>query len=254
MNKEEKFIDYLGKLKNEGNAELLENVISGFKTLVEYRVGGSVAERQVDIMESEDEMVDSRFTYTMADIDNMTLSDILNHLGMTMSDFKNAVEGLHPVEVNEYIDDQLVNQMRYGASDFNDTPLDESSEMEDMGDMDMDDGVSEEDNAIMEVGGGEIKGKVTPAILRQIDNEVEADIRKMASMIDRQKLVSSEDQKVKYLNHMRGEKWRENLLSRDIDPSSVKGLIPAVTESIEEANASLLESVKLMKIVVDKEK
>jgi len=103
----------------------------------------------------------------------------------------------------------------------------------------------------MEVGKGETKGKITPAILRQIDDDIEGVIRKMSSMIDRQKLVSSEEQKVKYLNHIRGEKWREGLLSRDINPSTLKGLIPTVTESVDDANVSLLESVNLLKMLLD---
>lgn len=56
MKKEEKFLNYLEQLKNVGNADLMESVITGFKTLVEYQVNGNIAERQVDIMESE--MVD----------------------------------------------------------------------------------------------------------------------------------------------------------------------------------------------------
>lgn len=68
MNREEKFINYLEGLKTDGNAELLEGITTGFKTLVEYRIGGSPAEKMVDIMESEDDILDDVEADVEADV------------------------------------------------------------------------------------------------------------------------------------------------------------------------------------------
>jgi hypothetical protein len=110
-----------------------------------------------------------------------------------------------------------------------------------------DGGVSEESNTLddpmLEVGESELKGKLSSSLLRLVDELVETKIRKMSDMIDRQKLVTSEDQKVKYLDAMRGNLWRENLLDKGIDPSTAKGLIPSINESIEDAIAVLLDFV-----------
>lgn len=108
MNREEQFIDYLGKLKNEGNAELLENVISGFKTLVEYRVGGSIAERQVDIMESEDEIdVDDS-------LDEEVVGDLDTPLDESSIDIKDKIYGKDSDEARNarYIEDQRENMKK----------------------------------------------------------------------------------------------------------------------------------------------
>jgi len=94
VNREEKFIDYLGKLKNEGNAELLEHVIIGFKSLVEYRVGGNISERRVDIMENSEDMEDIGDIGDMEDIGDIDVpldestSDV-HKAGMNSSGDKN---------------------------------------------------------------------------------------------------------------------------------------------------------------------
>lgn len=281
MNKEQKFLAYLEALKTDKNSGLLEGVINGFKTLVEYRVDGNISERQVDIMESEEDMMDDMDDiegmedidetgdmdvleesveprgYKVADVENMTWEEILKWNGMTVADFDARVKDWHPVEVSEDIA-YWVEQVEKQADDFDevygggqigdqDVPLDESEG-----------GVSEEENAatdeepIMEVGEGEVKGKLNPMLLRQIDDSIEKDIQKMSMMIDRQKLVGSAEEKNKYLTNMRGQKWRDELLSIGVEPSTMKGLIPALSESLDEANASLLESVNIMKMVIDK--
>lgn len=328
MNKEEKFLAYLEALKTDKNSGLLEGVINGFKTLVEYRVDGNISERQIDIMENSediedmaafddsemedsgdmdvlDEAVEPR-GYTVADVEKMTWEEILNWNGMTVADFDARVKDWHPVEVSEDIA-YWVDQVEKQADDFDevyggkiedqDVPLDESTSdvkakifgknsdaarhakfVEDQKKgvakgiaaagaknraafaalNEEEGGTSEEANAvsdeepIMEVGEGEVKGKLNPALLRQIDDAIEKDIQKMSVMIDRQKLVNSPEEKTRYLNNMRGQKWRDELISIGVEPSTMKGLIPALAESMDDANAALLECVNIMKMVLDK--
>ena len=208
MNREEKFINYLEGLKTDGNAELLESISSGFKTLVEYRIGGTPAEKAVDIMESGEDLM----------TDDIAAED--------------------PESLEDSVEDEVM------AGDL-DTPLDESIVKVREG---LSGGTSTEENAadpepVLEVGEGEVKGSLSPAILRAVDDEVEKKIQVMAQMIDRQKLTSNPEQKQQYLNHMRGQLWRDNLLDKGIDPAKAKGLMPAMNESIEDANAALLDFV-----------
>jgi len=194
MNREEKFINYLEGLKTDKNAKLLESISNGFKTLVEYRIGGTPAEKVVDIMESEEDMIDE--------------------------DMADEIASEDPVDL-----------------------VMESEE-------EIDEGVSEETNAmdpvLEDIMDNNDNDNLNSEILRTIDNEVEHKIQTMSQMIDSQKLVSSEEQKIKYLDHMRGQLWRDKLIERGINPSKAKGLIPAMAESIEEADRALLESVNTM--------
>lgn len=194
MNREEKFINYLEGLKTDKNAKLLESISNGFKTLVEYRIGGTPAEKVVDIMESEEDMIDEEMADEIASED----------------------------------------------------PVDLVMESEE----EIDEGVSEETNAmdpvLEHIMDNNDNDNLNSETLKTIDNEVEHKIQSMSNMIDSQKLVSSEEQKIKYLDHMRGQLWRDKLIKRGINPSKAKGLIPAMTESIEEADTSLLESVNTM--------
>lgn len=299
MNKEEKFLNYLEGLKTDGNAELLESISEGFKTLVEYRVNGSIEDRSVDIMESEDDMVDDPIAedpestssrgYTVSDVENMSLEEILKWNGMTLESFNERVKDFNPVEVNEEIA-YWVGEVEKQADDFDivygsdqlgdlDTPLDESTSVvkarifgknsdqarnaeylekqkegvaagikaagaknkEAFAALNEEGEVDEE--VMMEVGEGDVKGQLTPALLRAVDNSVEEKIREMASMIDRQKLVSNDEQKLKYLKHMRGQLWREELLNRGVNPAQAKGLMPAMNESVEEADTKLLDFI-----------
>jgi len=95
----------------------------------------------------------------------------------------------------------------------------------------------------MEVGEGEVKGKLSPSLLREVDSAVEKRIQIMSKMIDKGKLIPDEIQKKKYLTSMRGQLWRDNFIERGIDPTQAKGLVPSLTESLDEANAALLDFV-----------
>jgi hypothetical protein len=350
MNREDRFIKYLEDLKTDGNAELLESISAGFKTLVEYRVCGTPSEKVVDIMESEDEIDDSmvddivaedpesademllesedmdmdklqssRFALTPELFDKIDKSGKMQEflgftgvshdeddnigwqeeLGMDMDRvYYECKDNVEPYTVTPNLlhraglsDEQIIAVLELCGSDsltessdvkskiygknsdearhakwlekqkegvasgirraglnagaaaeiwnrqqerYGKKRLDESEE----------DGTSEETNSVvMEVGEGEVKGQLTPAILRAVDDAVEAKIRKMSEMIDKQKLVSSDEQKKKYLTGMRGQLWRDSLLDQGIDPKQAKGLVPVMTESIEEANIALLDFV-----------
>lgn len=357
MNKEEKFLAYLEALKTDKNSGLLEGVINGFKTLVEYRVDGNISERQVDIMENSEDIEDmAAFDDSeMEDTEDLDLAMVENNessfdIDKLILEYRNNPFMLTPNLLSRIAGSQsdLLKLLNYPSKEEDDdigwdeqlddmvmmleddagsnvtkrisphdlykaglsrseiinilnhvihTPLDESTSdvkgkiygknsdaarhakfVEDQKKKvakgiaaagaknraafaalnEEEGGTSEETNAvsedepIMEVGEGEVKGKLNPALLRQIDDAIEKDIQKMSVMIDRQKLVNSPDEKTRYLNNMRGQKWRDELISIGVEPSTMKGLIPALAESMDDANAALLECVNIMKMVLDK--
>lgn len=254
MNKEEKFLAYLEALKTDKNSGLLEGVINGFKTLVEYRVDGNISERQVDIMENSEDIEDM----AAFDDSDMEVSDDMGDMDIPLdestSDVKGKIFGKNSDAARhaKFVEDQKKKVAKGIAAAGAKNRAAFAALNEEEG------GTSEEANAvsdeepIMEVGEGEVKGKLTPALLRQIDDAIEKDIQKMSVMIDRQKLVNSPDEKTRYLNNMRGQKWRDELISIGVEPSTMKGLIPALAESMDDANAALLECVNIMKMVLDK--
>lgn len=206
MNREEKFINYLEGLKTSGNAELLENITTGFKTLVEYRVGGTPAEKVVDIMESEDDLLD------------------------IAADDPDVMEDIADGDLDVPLDESIV-KVREGLVEEDNAG-----------------GVSEENNAadvspVLEVGEGEVKGQLSAEFLRAVDDEVEENIREMSQIIDRQKITNSPEEKQKYLNDMRAAKWREKFIAQGIDPARARGLMPSLSESLDDANKALLEYV-----------
>lgn len=75
MNREEKFINYLEGLKTDKNANLLENITSGFKTLVEYQINGAPSEKVTDIMENSDDIEDMA-TYSDSYTNDTPIEDI----------------------------------------------------------------------------------------------------------------------------------------------------------------------------------
>jgi hypothetical protein len=50
MDRVEKYLAYLESLKSSKNELLMENVITGFKALVEYHVNGDISMRSTDVM------------------------------------------------------------------------------------------------------------------------------------------------------------------------------------------------------------
>lgn len=253
MTREEKFINYLEGLKSAGNAELLESISIGFKSLLEYRVGGSPSEKSVDIMESEDDILSAIDIGDDIGSDSEMIDEDIP-LDESTSAIKSSIYGKNSSKArNAAYQEEQKEGMRAGIKKAG-ANLGAAAEMwnrqqESYGKKRLDEsgGVSEEGNTLdepmLEVGESELKGKLSSSLLRLVDDLVETKIRKMSDMIDRQKLVTSEDQKVKYLDAMRGNLWRENLLEKGIDPSTAKGLIPSINESLEDANAVLLDFV-----------
>lgn len=243
MNKEEKFLNYLEGLKTAGNVELLESISEGFKTLVEYRVNGSIEERSVDIMESEDDMVDDPIAEDPESVDENELGDLDTPLDESTSVVKSRIFGKNSDQARnaEYLEKQKEG-VAAGIKAAGAKNKEAFAALNEEGEYDVG-GVSEEENAMMEVGEGDVKGQLTPALLRAVDDTVEEKIRKMADMIEKQKLVSNDEQKLKYLKHMRGQLWREELLNRGVNPEQAKGLMPAMNESVEEADNKLLDFI-----------
>jgi len=50
MDKTTKYLAYLESLKTDKNSALIENIVEGFQTLVEYQVGGNITMRSTDVM------------------------------------------------------------------------------------------------------------------------------------------------------------------------------------------------------------
>lgn len=236
MNKEEKFLNYLEGLKTAGNVELLESISEGFKTLVEYRVNGSIEERSVDIMESEDDMVDDPIAEDPESVDENQLGDLDTPLDESTSVVKSRIFGKNSDQARnaEYLEKQKEG-VAAGIKAAGAKNKEAFAALNEEGEVD--------EEVMMEVGEGDVKGQLTPALLRAVDDTVEEKIRKMADMIEKQKLVSNDEQKLKYLKHMRGQLWREELLNRGVNPEQAKGLMPAMNESVEEADNKLLDFI-----------
>jgi len=338
MNKAKKFVAYLEALKNAKNSSLLEGIINGFNTLMEYKIDGTITERQVDIMENVDD-IDETDAPELGDLDiplDESTSGVMGKIHGKNSDayrhakyledqkkqiqagIKSAGEknraSFSALNENEGTAEDLISQFRSNpymlTPDVLKTILDSGlilkllgypskTEEDDMGwDEELDHSIDlledqandniekvpisandlynagldqsqissvfsmirgvpvnfDAPDSIMEVGEGEIKGKLTPQLLQQIDMDIMKKISQMAKMIDSQKLVRNSDEKQKYLDNMRGQLWRDALLDKGVDPSVMRGLIPSMNESIDEANKSLLESVSILKMLIDRSK
>lgn len=261
MNKEEKFLAYLEALKTDKNSGLLEGVINGFKTLVEYRVDGNISERQVDIMENSDDIEDMAGFGDVnmddaGDMDEDVLpGDLDVPLDEATSDVKGKIYGKNSDAARhaKFVEEQKgeVAKGIAAAGAKNRAAFAALNE----------DGVSEEENAvteeepIMEVGEGEVKGKLTPELYKRIAQEVDALEQKQRQLAYKSSLRTafvSDDERERYIKNQVAQAWRDKLVDADVNPAIVKGLVPVALESMDDANKSLMESVGIMRLMVDK--
>ena len=107
MDRNAKYMNYLESLKTDSNKELLESIITGFSTLVEYQVTGDITQRSTDVM-----------TEDLGDEDNRPMGE---------EDDKEGMEPVpelpkHEVDSEEEVVSDITN-VEYGSETG---PLDES--------------------------------------------------------------------------------------------------------------------------------
>jgi len=92
----------------------------------------------------------------------------------------------------------------------------------------------------------DMTSKLTLEVLKLIERNVEEYMRKLRKIIDSGKFIKDEEEAIKYIKYMRSNKWREELLNHNINPATVKGIVP-INESFESANEKLLECIDIAK-------